>query len=49
MIAATALASGLSLFTTNPDDYAGLEGLITIVPVSRREVPAERDAAGDRR
>jgi len=49
MIAATALASGLSLFTTNPDDYAGLEGFITIVPVSRPEVPAERDAAGDRR
>ena len=49
MIAATALASGLPLFTTNPDDYAGLEGLITIVPVSRPEVPAEREAPGNRR
>ena len=35
MIAATALAENLALFTTNPDDFAGLENLITVVPVTR--------------
>ena len=35
MIAATAVAEGLPLFTTNPGDYAGLEGLVIIVPVTR--------------
>jgi predicted nucleic acid-binding protein len=33
MIAATALAAGLPLYTTDPDDFAGLEQLLTIVPV----------------
>jgi hypothetical protein len=42
MIAATALAAGLPLFTTNPDDFAGLDRLITVVPVTRPEVPSER-------
>lgn len=32
MIAATALANDLPLFTCNPDDVAGIEGL-TVVPV----------------
>jgi predicted nucleic acid-binding protein len=35
MIAATALAEELPLFTTNPGDFDGLEKLITIVPVTR--------------
>ena len=35
MIAATAIAEDLPLFTTNPSDYAGLKGLVTIVPVKR--------------
>ncbi len=35
MIAATAIAEDLPLFTTNPRDYAGLEGLVAIVPVQR--------------
>jgi len=35
MIAATAIAEGLPLVTTNPGDYAGLEKLIRIVPVTR--------------
>jgi len=35
MIAATALAENLALFTTNPDDFAGLGNLITVVPVTR--------------
>lgn len=33
LIAATAMANGLPLYTRNPDDFAGLEGLVEIVPV----------------
>lgn len=33
MIAAT--AEGLPLFTTNPDDFKELQGLLTVVPVTR--------------
>ncbi|MDO5628259.1 MAG: type II toxin-antitoxin system VapC family toxin [Mobilicoccus sp.] len=33
LIAATALANDLPLVTSNPDDYTGLDGLLTIVPV----------------
>lgn len=42
MIAAIAIAAGLPLFTTNPKDFAGLGDLLTIVPVSRPVIPAER-------
>jgi predicted nucleic acid-binding protein len=35
MIAATAIAQGLPLYTTNPDDFVGLETLTTIIPVPR--------------
>jgi predicted nucleic acid-binding protein len=35
MIAATAIASGLSLYTTNPADYKGLDKLLTIINVTR--------------
>jgi predicted nucleic acid-binding protein len=35
MIAATAAVHGLPLYTTNPDGFAGLETLITVVPVPR--------------
>jgi tRNA(fMet)-specific endonuclease VapC len=38
MIAATALANGLPLYTTNPDDFRGIDGLV-LRPV---EVPAPR-------
>lgn len=33
MIASIAIAEDLPLFTTNPDDFAGLDGLLTVVPV----------------
>ena len=42
MIAATAIAHGLPLFTTNPDDFTALAKLLTLMPVSRPEVPHER-------
>ncbi|MFD4633701.1 type II toxin-antitoxin system VapC family toxin [Streptomyces sp. NPDC058284] len=42
MIAATAAAEELPLFTTNPDDFKGLDDLITIVPVTRPEIPHAR-------
>ena len=42
MIASTAIASDLPLFTTNPDDFAGLAGLLTVIAVRRPPVPRER-------
>jgi predicted nucleic acid-binding protein len=41
MIAATAIASGLPLFTTNPDDFAGLSTLVRVIPVTRPAIPDE--------
>lgn len=35
MIVSIAIAEGLPLFTTNPTDFAGLEALLTLVPVNR--------------
>jgi predicted nucleic acid-binding protein len=43
MIAATAIAEGLPLFTTNPGDFAGLESLVRVMPVTRPVVPHETD------
>ena len=42
MIAAIAIAEDLPLFTTSPDDFAGLDHLLTLVPVTRPDVPPER-------
>jgi len=42
MIAATAIAEGLPLFTTNPGDFTGLETLTPIISVTRPAIPHER-------
>ncbi|NSC21778.1 type II toxin-antitoxin system VapC family toxin [Streptomyces albus subsp. chlorinus] len=42
MIAATAAAEELPLFTTNPDDFKGLDDVVTIVPVTRPEILHDR-------
>ena len=39
---ATAIAAELPLYTTNPDDFAGLEHLVTVIHVTRPAVPNER-------
>jgi hypothetical protein len=43
MIAATAIAEDLPLYTTNPGDYAGLERLVRVVPVTRPPLPQENN------
>jgi hypothetical protein len=35
MIASTAIAEGLPLYTTNPQDFVGLDSLLRIMPVTR--------------
>lgn len=42
MIAAIAIAEELPLFTTSPDGYKGLDGLLTVVPVTRPKVLHDR-------
>jgi predicted nucleic acid-binding protein len=42
MIASVALAEDLPLFTTSPDDFAGLDDLLTVVPVTHPRVPHEQ-------
>lgn len=33
LIASTAAANGLPLYTRNPDDFAGLDQIVTVVPI----------------
>ncbi|MEU3344302.1 type II toxin-antitoxin system VapC family toxin [Streptomyces sp. NPDC006700] len=42
MIASIAIAENLPLFTTNPDDFKGLDDLLTVVPVTRPVVLHDR-------
>ncbi len=35
MIAAVAATAELPVYTTNPDDFAGLEEIVRVVPVRR--------------
>ncbi|MEV4919903.1 type II toxin-antitoxin system VapC family toxin [Streptomyces tirandamycinicus] len=42
MIAATAAAEQLPLFTTNPDGFKGLDDLVTVVAVTRPEILHDR-------
>ena len=42
MIASTAIAAGLPLYTTNPDDFGGLDDLLAVVPVTCPRVHRER-------
>ena len=39
MIASIAIAEDLPLFTTNPGDFTGLDHLLTLVPVTRPQLP----------
>lgn len=42
LIASIAIAEDLPLFTTNPDDFKGLDGLLTVVPVTHPKVLHDR-------
>jgi predicted nucleic acid-binding protein len=46
MIAATALANGLPVYTCNPNDFAGIEGL-EVVPVQVPEVSTADDETAE--
>jgi predicted nucleic acid-binding protein len=39
MIASIAIANQLPLYSTNSDDFAGLDGLVTVVAVERPQAP----------
>lgn len=47
LIAATALSNKLPLYTSNPDDFAGLESLLDIVAVPAPTDPDEPDGRPD--
>jgi predicted nucleic acid-binding protein len=43
MIAAVAAVNDLPVYTTNPDDFAGLEGLVEVVEVARPIIADRQD------
>jgi predicted nucleic acid-binding protein len=45
MIASTAIAAGLPLYTTNPDDFTGLGDLLAVVPVTCPRAHRKRSRA----
>ncbi|MGH3273966.1 MAG: hypothetical protein ACRDNZ_06515 [Streptosporangiaceae bacterium] len=42
MIASIAVVEELALYTTNPSDFSGLGNPLTIVPVTRPQIPPQR-------
>jgi tRNA(fMet)-specific endonuclease VapC len=49
MIAATAVANNLPVYTCNPDDFAGIEGLVVVpVPVPDPSTSSEKPAEAKR-
>ena len=46
MIAATAIANGLSVYTCNPNDFAGIEG-VDVIPVPLPHTSAAGDKTAD--
>jgi predicted nucleic acid-binding protein len=47
LIAATAIAEGLPLFTTNPGDFTGLDSRLPVITVTRPPVPHEAHPRGN--
>jgi tRNA(fMet)-specific endonuclease VapC len=48
MIAATAIANGLAVYTCNPDDFAGIADLsVVAVPHPDRRRPITRDGGAE--
>jgi predicted nucleic acid-binding protein len=46
MIASVAAAADLPLYTTNPADFAGLDGIVRVIPVPRPNVRKMPEADG---